>query len=234
MADNKEEKKESNIQTEEVNIKDMFSKVEDFVNKHNQIITIITSALVIIVGGYYAYINLYLAPISKEAASQIFKAEQYFGMDSFDLALNGDGNNYGFIDIIDEYGGTKSAELANYYAGICYLNKLEYENAIEYLSDFSTTDEMLQALAWAGIGDANMELDDKEEAINYYEKAAYHIDNEFLSPILLQKVGLANEENNNNEAALKAYKTIKEKYAESNEGREIEKYIARIEASNNN
>ena len=212
----------------------MFSKVEDFVNKHNQIITIITSALVIIVGGYYAYINLYLAPISQEAESQIFKAEQYFGMDSFDLALNGDGNNYGFIDIIDEYGGTKSAELANYYAGMCYLNKSEHENAIEYLSNFSTTDEMLQALAWAGIGDANMELDNKEEAINYYEKAAYHIDNEFLSPILLQKVGLANEENNNNEAALKAYKTIKEKYAESNEGREIEKYIARIEASNNN
>ena len=234
MADNTKEKKGLNTPAEEVNIKDMFSKVEDFINEHNQIITILTSTLVILVGGYYAYINLYLAPISKEAESQIFKAEQYFGMDSLDLALDGDGNYLGFIDIIDEYSGTKSANLANYYAGMCYLKKEEYENAIEYLNEFSTEDKMLQALAWAAIGDAYMELGNIDEGISYYDKAAYYIDNEFLSPILLQKAGLANEENDNLEAALKAYKKIKDKYAESNEGREIEKYIARIEAANAN
>ena len=142
-------------------------------------------------------------------------------------AINGDGNNDGFKYIVEEYGVTKSANLAHYYLGICYLKTGKFEDAIKELNDFDTDDIILEPVATAAIGDANMELGKTEEAITYYLKAAKVQENKFTTPIYLMKAGLAYEELNNYANAIKIYEQIKSEYPESNEGREIEKYLVK-------
>jgi len=207
-------------------VEDALSKTEQYIEDNQKSLSIIVAAIVIIVGGYLAYNKLYIKPLQEEALANVFFAEQYFGQDSFNLALNGDGNNLGFLDIIDEYGITKVGNLANYYAGISYLRLGDYESAIEYLKSFDTDDFMLEPVSLGSIGDANMELENTDEALNYYLKAA-EFENEFTTPIYLMKAGLAYEKLGDYENALKLYEKIDVEYEKSNEGRYIKKYIQR-------
>ena len=133
-----------------VDIEEVYSKSEQFVEKYKKQLTYVVGSLAVIVAGYFAYINLYLEPLEKEARSEMFRAEQYFAMDSLDKAINGDGVSYGFVDIIDIYGGTKSSNLAHYYLGISYLKQGLYEDAIDELESFSSTDVMLASVAEGG------------------------------------------------------------------------------------
>jgi tetratricopeptide (TPR) repeat protein len=149
-------------------------------------------------------------------------------MDSLNKALNGDGNFPGFLEIIDQYGLTKSANLAHYYAGICYLKKGEFQKAIDQLKDFSGKDEAVGPMATCAIGDAYMELKQTDKAIEYYLKAADQKPNELLSPAFLMKAGWAYEITGANEKALGIYSRIKEEYPRSTESRDMEKYISRI------
>ena len=160
----------------------------------------------------------------------MFRAEQLFEKDDYATALNGDGNNAGFLDIISEYGGTKAGNLARYYAGICYLNTGDFNNAVKYLEEFNGKDQIVKPLATGAMGDAYLELDNTAEAAKCYEKAAKESPNSFTSPMFLMKAGLTYEMVNNYQKALEMYKIIKAEYPTSNEGFNIEKYIAYVEA----
>ncbi len=208
------------------NVEHALSSTEQFIEDNQKMLSIIALALIIVVGGYWGMKKLYFLPLEQEAENSIYAAQNYFDKDSFNLALNGDGNNLGFLDIIDEYSSTKPGKLANYYTGVCYLHLGDYEQAIDYLSSFSTDDELVSATTNGAIGDANLELGNKDEAIKYYKKAA-EVDNEVTAPTYLVKLGLLYEEMGNKEEAVKAYSKIKDDYKNSAEARQIDKYITR-------
>ena len=211
-----------------VAVEEAFSKTEQFIEKNQKIILIVVGAIILVVLGYFGFKRLYLAPREKEAQSQMFMAEKYFEMDSLTKALKGDGNYLGFLDIIDQYKFTKSANLSHYYAGICYLKKGEFQNAIDQLSDFSADDELVAPMAIGAMGDAYMELNNTDKAIDYYLKAADKRKNDLTSPMFLMKAGMACELAGKNDLALKTYMRIKTEFSRTNEGREIDKYIARL------
>ena len=210
-----------------VDIEEVYSKTEKFVEKYKKEISYVVGGIIAIVAAYFGYINLYLNPLEAEAQGEMFKAERYFEKDSLDKAINGDGVALGFIDIIDLYGGTKSANLAHYYLGISYLKQGYYEEAIDELDQFSSDDVMLSSVSLGAKGDAYMEMGDTEKAISLYLDAANAKPNNFTSPIYLMKAGSALESLGNYEDALATYEEIKEEYPESQEGRDIEKYISR-------
>ena len=189
----------------------------------------IVGAIVGIIVLFKAYQNFYITPLEEEAQIEIYMAELYFQKDSFNLALNGDGQYPGFLDVADDYSATKIGKLANYYAGLCYLQTGDYENAIQYLEDFSSNDIILSSLALGCIGDAYMELGDTENAIKAYEDAINNSNNEFTSPRYMMKLAMIFELNGDFKDALEIYNTIKIDFKDSKEASGIEKYIARAE-----
>lgn len=213
-----------------VDVQGVYSKTEEFIENNKKMLSIILGGAVVVIGLYFAYTQMYLGPKEIEAQSSIFMAEKYFEKDSLDKAINGDGVNYGFIDIIDEYSGTKTANLAHYYLGISYLRTGAFEDAIEQLKAFSSDDIMISSIALGAIGDAYMELGNVDDAISYYEKAAKNNENELTTPMYLFKAGLAYEEKGDYAKAFDKYTKIKTDFSDSSEGRTIEKYLARAEA----
>jgi tetratricopeptide (TPR) repeat protein len=226
MADNK------NNSTEQHGIENVgqaLSKVEQFIEDKKTLIIVITSAVVLIVGIFFLYKKFYVAPMEKEAQEQMFVAEQYFEKDSFNLAINGDGNNWGFLKIIDEYSVTGTANLAHYYAGICFLHIGKFQDAIDQLKKFDGDDKLIAPIALGTTGDAYVELGNKEKGVEYYIKAAEESDNDFTSPIYLMKAGEIYESLNKFSKAVEAYNFIKANYPKSSEGRMIDKYITRAQ-----
>ena len=205
------------------------TKTERFIEENQKPITYAVGALILVVVAYLGFNKFYLEPREDEAQSQMFMAESYFEKDSFNLAINGDGNYLGFLDIIDDYGMTKSANLANYYTGISYLYLGQYEDALDYLKDFDTKDLLLGPVAEGAKGDAELELGNTDAALKHYRKAYAMNDNELTSPVYMMKTANLLESIDELEDALVIYKEIKEKYPDSNEGRNIEKYISRVE-----
>ena len=161
------------------------------------------------------------------AQAQMFQAEHYFEKDSLKLAMNGDGTNPGFIQIIDDYGSTKSGNLAKYYLGICYLKQGDFQNAIDNLTSFSSDDQIVGPMAIGATGDAYMELGQTDKAIEYYLKAAKKKDNDFTASMFLQKAGWAYEILGQYDKAIEVYTKIQKEHNKSFEARDIDKYIAR-------
>ena len=151
----------------------------------------------------------------------------------FNLALNGSGGQFGMLDIISNHGNTKAGNLANYYAGMSYLNLQDYENAIKHLSDFSSDDDVLGPLAKGGIGDAFVQLNQLEEGLEYYEKAAKQKTNDFTTPMYLYKAGNIALELGQNNKALDFFKRIKDEFPDSTEASNIDVFIGRAEAAIN-
>ena len=214
-----------------VEVEHALTTAERFFETNSKIITIIFGVAVAIALLLLATHRFYSLPREAKAKEQIFVAEQYFEKDSFNLAINGDGNYPGFLDIIADYGGTKAGKLAKYYTGISNLHLGNYQEAIDYLEKFSTDDLLLAPVALGATGDAYSELGNKEKAVKLYMEAAELNPNKFTSPVYFLKAGIIYEAIGNKEKALAAYKIIKEKYAESSEGRTIDKYIARLTAN---
>ena len=225
----KQHEQEEILATEEKleKVEETLSKTEKYIEENRKSLSIIVIAIVAIIGGYFGYQRFIVAPAEMNAQTDMFTAEQYFEKDSFNLALKGDGNNLGFLYIIDEYGATPSANLAQYYAGICYLRLKDYDNAIEHLKNFDADDQMVSNIAIGAIGDAYMEKGNTKEAATYYLKAAKNKENEFTSPIYLKKAGFAYEKLKNYKKAVEIYEQLYNKYPRSTEGRSIEKYIER-------
>ena len=227
-------------------IETTLTNTELFIEKNQKTITIVLVALIVAVLAVFGVKKYYFEPREKNAQEAIYHAEQYFENDNFTTALNGDGNYLGFIDVINEFGGTKTANLAKYYAGICYLNTGDFNNAINYLKEFKGKDVIVSSLAAGNsagamtgfmgmgmaagaMGDAYMELDKVAEAAASYEKAAAN-ENTFSSPFYLLRAGIAYEMAGNYQKAIDTYKRIKAEYPNSNEAFSIEKYIARAQA----
>ena len=209
------------------NVEETLTKTEQFLEENYKPILISLIVIVVIVGIVWLG-KLYLNKRNDEAQSQMYQAERYLEMDSLKLALNGDGNYLGFLDIAGDYKFTKSGNLARYCAGICYLHLGEYENAIDYLSKYSKKDKVLGSLALGATGDAYVESGNPDKGISIYLEAADFGGNSFNTPIFLMKAAELYELNGNFPEALKLYERIKKEYPESTEGNSIDKYIARV------
>ena len=209
-------------------IEQALTRSEQFIEDNQKLLTYILGGilvlLLIIVGGN----RYYLKPLNEEAAADMSFAERFFEIDSFNLALNGYGTYPGFLNVIDDYGITKSAKISRYYAGVCYHQLGDHETAIEYLNKFKTDDLLVGAAKYSTLGDAYVELGELEKAVSSYRSGVDKFENNFSSPILLKKLGIVYEEMGNLEEALEAYQVIDTQYPETPEGREIKKYIRSI------
>jgi tetratricopeptide (TPR) repeat protein len=205
--------------------------IEKWIKNNAKTVAIALVAVIAIPLGYMGYKKFILEPKENEAYAAMFYAEQYFSQEDFTLALNGNNEFSGFLTIIDEYGGTKAANLANYYAGICCLKLGRFEDAIKHLEDFSSDDILVSSVAAGALGDAYRELGNSEKAVKNYEKAANKYPNNFTSPIFLKKAGMTYEEDlAKPDKALACYEKIEKLYPMSREGQEIIKYISRTKA----
>lgn len=209
------------------NVEETLSRTEQFIEDNYKQLLYGLVVIVVIVGAIWL-IRLRINNKTNDALAQMYIAEDYFAKDSINLALNGDGNYLGFIDIAKEYKSTKPGNLANYYAGVCLLHSGQYEDAIDYLGKFDAKDEAIYPLALACTGDAYIELGDNTKGIEFYLKAVAATENDFYNPLYLLKAGQVYELDGNKEKALEMYNRIKDQYPESNEGNNIEKYIARV------
>ena len=220
----KEQQEEKNLE-----VSGIIAKAEQFIEKNKKRLTIGAVAVVVVALAIWAYVALVAQPRQVRAAEDMFAAEQWFNQGDFEKALNGDDQFLGFADIIDEYGNTKSGNLAKYYAGICQLNLGQYNEAIDLLKSYKGKDDFTGAEALMLIGDAYAELENAKDAVNYYEKAAAKANNFIISPTALWKAGMMHITLGNNEAAAKAFQQIKDNYPESPEYSEADKYIAYAE-----
>jgi len=209
-------------------VESALSRTEQFIENNQKILTTVVFAIIIAVGGYLLFQRYYMNPLEKEAKGQMFRAEQYFAQDSFNLALNGDGNYLGFLDIIDEYGMTKSANLAHYYTGISYLKTEQYNKAIDYLEDFSVDDKIIEPQKYGALGDAYMEKGDLDKALDYYNQAIDANDNQFTSPYFMDKAAFVYEEKGEYEKAIELYKKLKRQYPNAPQSDKVDKSIARL------
>jgi len=207
---------------------EQISKTEEFIEKNKMMVFIVGGAIAAVIAAYFFY-NYWSTNQNEVAQNEMFQAVYYFEADSLDKALEGDGNNYGFLEIIDEYSMTDAANLAHFYAGASYLKKGEYISAIDHLNEFSSGDLLIQARAYALIGDANMEMGNFEEATTYYMKAAEYKSNEFTTPGYLMKAASAYEEMEDLNSALQCYERIVEKYVNASEFQNARKHKARLE-----
>jgi tetratricopeptide (TPR) repeat protein len=185
--------------------------------------------LLLIVGGYFGYRHFVVEPKEKQAEEAMFRAEDYFRMDSLKLALNGDNINAGFAKIISRYPGTRAAKLASFYAGSCYLKLGDFNNAVKYLKDFKTSALQVQAKAYGLLGDAYSELNKKEDAVASYKKAGTTFDKDnIISPEYLFRAGYLYESMGRPKEAIEMYQLIKDKYPSSQRGFDIDRYLARL------
>lgn len=212
-------------------IEETLSKTEQFIEENQKSIMTIIGAIVGIVALFSVYQNFYIEPMEKEAQAEMYMAELYFQKDSFNLALNGDGQYLGFLDIANDYSSTNVGQLANYYAGLSYLHTADYDNAIEYLGDFSSDDIILSSLALGCIGDAYMELGDTDAALDSYADAVNNSANDFTAPRYMMKQAMIYTSIGDNNKAIVLFKAIQSDYKTSREANGIEKYIARVENS---
>lgn len=211
-------------------VESALTKTEQFLESNSKLIGIVIGSIVVVAVGYLGLNKFYLEPRQTEAQEQMFMAQNYFEKDSFNLALNGDGNNLGFLDIIDDFGSTDAGNLSCYYAGVSYLNMGQFDNAIDYLKKFDTDDLLLGPISVGAQGDAQLELGKTDKALALYTEAYKMNENELTAPIYMLKAGELLEASSKQEEALKIYEIIKQKFPESTEGRSIDKYIARAKA----
>nr|WP_067055699.1 tetratricopeptide repeat protein [Mucilaginibacter sp. L294] len=205
-------------------------KSGSFVQENQKSLLFIAAAIVIMVVIYIAYLKLYLAPREVTAANQMHVAQDFWAKKDWDKAINGDAGYPGFKKIITDYSNTKVANLAYFYLGTAYLNKGEYRQAIDNLTNYRGDDNMVAAEALGSTGDAYVELKDYDKAETYFKKAADKASNKLLSPFYLKKLGLVYEAKKDNKAAADTYKKIKSDYFDSAEAQNIDEYIARVDA----
>lgn len=247
MADLNEE---TTVQTEQVEetvetkkpIDPNLQGIQLFYEKNKNLVNYVGGGLLLIIGALCFFKFYYLPEQEGEASNEIFWAESYFERDSFNIALKGgkmiqapDGPKtmMGFEQIAENYSITKTGNLANYYAGICYLRTGKFDQAIEFLQKYDSDDEVVSSIAIGAIGDCHMESNRTDEAVKYYIKAADKSRNNFTAPHYLKKAGFAYELLNNYKDALAAYERIQKEFPNTSEGRSIEKDIAKVKALGN-
>ena len=213
------------------------SKTEDFVAKNQKYIFIIIGVVAAVVLGYLGYNEFIAKPKQVTAMNDMAQAQSYFNdavnstaKDSlFTLALKGGEGKFGMLDIIKEHSGTPAANLANYYAGTAYLHLKDYKKAIEHLNEFTSDDEILAPLAKGNIGDAFAQLNQSDDALDYYEQAAEMRNNEYTTPMYLYKAGAIALELGKADKALTYFNKIKDEFPNSSEAANIDVFIGKAQ-----
>jgi tetratricopeptide (TPR) repeat protein len=216
------------------------NKAEDFVARNQKGIFIRIGVSALIMLAYLGYKKFIAEPKAQEAMNEMYSAQKTFdeavvgtNKDSlYTLALNGVGGKLGLTDIVEQYGSTPAGNLANYYAGMAYLNLNDYENAVKYLGDFSTSDAVLGPIAKGGLGDAFVQLNQLPEAFEYYEKAIAASTNDYTTPMYLLKAANVAQSLGKSDKALEYYKRIQSEFETSDQAKNIDAFIGRAEASN--
>lgn len=216
------------------------NRTEQWVARNQNIILIIIGIITVVVLGYLAYERFVKAPKEETAAQEMFQAQRYFdaaleapitSKDSlFNLALTGGEGKFGFVDIADKYNRTDAGNLANYYAGVAYLNIGKYKEAITSLEEFSSDDQLLAPLAEGAIGDAFLQLEQPKDALSHYEKAATMRENDFTTPKFLLKAGIIAIQLGDAETAIKHLETLKDAYEMSDEAALVAVYLGQARA----
>lgn len=206
------------------------AQARDFWTRYNKPIMIVSLLLILGIGGWYAYKNFFKDPKESKAADAMFKAEEYYRMDSLDLALNGDGQFDGFLRVIDKYGGTDAGNLARFYAGDIYIRKGDNANAVKHLEKFSTSSKALQARAYKLLGDAYADQGKNSDALNNYKKAAGHFEDDEANSAeyLFYAAYFADRVMKDKEEAIKLYKELKKKFPNSQQAFDADSYLAQL------
>ena len=209
------------------NVEETLTRTEQYLEENYKQLLIIFGVIVVLVGIFWLG-RLWINKKNDEAQSQMYQAQRWLDMDSLKLALNGDGNYLGFLDIAKNYKLTKAGNLAKYSAGICYLHLGDFQDAIEYLNSYSKKDKMIGSVALGATGDAYVESGDLDKGVSKYIEAADMAKNSFNTPLFLMKAAQIYELQKKYTDALKIYERIQSEYPESSEGTSIDKYIARV------
>ena len=224
MAKKKEEFVKQDEQLQEVN--EALTGAGKWIEDNANLISWIVLGIAVVVCAVIAINNYVIKPNALEASNENAKAVVYFMAGDYDKALNGDDAEcIGFEAIADEYGRYQQGKLAALYAGICYYEKGEYEEAAKYLKEFEAEDLNIDPAAHQLLGDAYVELGEYGKAAKAFEAAAKS-GNEVIAPMSLKKAGLVYLHEGEKSKALKAFKAIKEEYPASSEAQDIDKYIA--------
>jgi len=217
---------EQKNQKEHLNVEDALTQSEAFLLKYKNAIIGGVIAVIIIVAGFIMYKHLYAEPREEKAQAALFKGQAYFEQDAYEQALNGDSIGFaGFLKVADEYSGTKAANLAKAYAGICYAQMGKYNEAIKQLSDFDADDQMVAPAILGATGNCYAEIGQLDKAASTLLKAADNADNSTLSPIFLMQAGEIFVKQGKFDDAISAYTKIKDKYFQSYQAMDIDKYI---------
>ena len=227
-------KKQSEVNPEKnlENINEALSSSEQFIEKNQNAIMIGLGVVIVVVLAILAYHNLYLKPKNENAQAAIFKGERYFQNQEDSIALFGNGNDYiGFEEVMNQFGGTKTADLARAYAGISYSRLGDNEKALNYLDKFKGGDKLVTPAITGAIGDVYMNLGNSDKAVSNFLKAAKDADDNMLSPIYYKKAGLAYIHAQNFDKAIETFEKIKTTYLNSPEGQEADKYIEQAKLS---
>ena len=210
-------------------VEETLSKAETLFHTYQKQLTYAVGGIIAAVALVWGYQEFVVKPAEEEAQLELYAAQDVFSQDSLRLALNGNAEFMGFLDIADEYSGTKAGNLANYYAGLCYLGMGNAQEAIDYLEEFDGDGTFLDIVATGAIGDAFADLNQPEDAQEFYVRAAGFEANDFFTPFFLSKAAIAAEVNEDFSAALKYTKRIKEDFPTSAEGANADALIAYYE-----
>ncbi len=233
MPEKKVTEKVPEVKVQKVEV-DVMERALGFWEKFKKPIIGISAAIILLAGGWMVYKKMFKEPAEEKASDAMFKAEEFFRADSLRLALNGDGQNKGFVYIMKNFSGTKASNLAHFYAGVCYLRTGDFNNAVKYLKDFDTDAKQVQMIAYGRLGDAYSELNKKEDAVDYYKKAGnYFEEDEFNSSEFLFRAAYLLESMGKTKEAVDVYKELKEKYPKTEKGFSADKYIYRLSVEKN-
>lgn len=212
------------------------AKAKDFWERNSKVISIVFAVVILGIGGYFIYNNFVEKPKEEKANDILFKAEEYYRLDSVRLALQGDGQYLGFLKVIDKYGGTDAGNLACFYAGVCYIKLDDNQNAIKYLKKFSTSSKPVQARVYKLLGDASGDLGKNADAVDYYKKAAYAFeeDKDNSAEALFLAAYMSDRVLKNSKQAIELYKELKEKYPTTPQGIDADNYLSQLGVYNVN
>ena len=218
----------------------VLQKAHGFWSNYSRPIIYISSAIIILIVGWFVYKYSYKIPEEQKANDAVFTVQKYFSdfsnapSDSVKASLaqrclNGEGTSLGTLKFISKYGNTAAGNLCNYYTGACYLNLKQFDKAIKYLKDFNTSSSQVQSHAYGMIGDAYSELKKNDDAFDYYKKAAeVNKKDEYTCPEFLFKAGLFAQSIGKNKDAVSMFKKIRDEYPLSEKGKNIDRYLARL------
>ena len=219
---------------EQETLGEAMNRTELFFEKNGRLMSYIFLGLLVAAALVFGYRSLILQPRATKAAEMIAEAQSRFEAENpdFELALLGDDNAAGFLDVIAKYGSTPSGNLAKHYAGICYLRTGDLENAGKYLAKFShlkgIPGELINAQNYGLQGDIAVEQQDYAKAVKFYEKAGKAADNNLTAPMYLRKAGLAEQAMGNQQKAAAYYEEIMTSYPASMEARDAEKLLGSV------